>query len=202
MRINFYGGPGCGKSTTASRLFADLRASNVHSVELVHEYIKKWAYAKRVPKSFDQVYIFGQQLHAEDLIFQSGVHHLVTDSPLCMQPYYSKAYNVPVWNELLMIAKRFETVRPSLNIWLDRTGIPYQQNGRYESEEKAQERDREMQGFLQEHCIPFKIFKTADYDEIFKYVCGALNTPKKAKPKRQRKPVVFNPKDYEECMGT
>lgn len=202
MRINLFGGPGCGKSTLASKLFADLKAKQ-HSIELVHEYIKKWAYAKRVPKSFDQVYIFGQQLHAEDLIFQSGVRHLITDSPICMQPYYSKAYNFSMWGELMMIAKRYEAVHPSLNIFLDRTGVIYHQQGRYEDYDKALERDREMRAFLEEQAIPFVTMKTTDYESILEYVENALSQKtEKPRPKRKRKKVEFNPKDYEECMGT
>lgn len=207
MRICFYGGPGCGKSTIASKLFADLKSRN-YSVELVHEYIKKWAYLKRIPKSFDQVYIFGQQLYAEDLIYQSGVKHLVTDSPLCLQPFYSKVYNFPAWNELLMIAKRYETVHPSINIFLDREGLKYEQNGRYEGSDLALQRDRDMRQFLQEQCVPFVTFKTTDYESILDYVDIYMADPDikaenvvrkelKRQPK-QRKPRRFEDKvqDY------
>ena len=37
--INFFGGPGCGKSTTAAELFAKMKKAN-YKVELVHEVAK------------------------------------------------------------------------------------------------------------------------------------------------------------------
>lgn len=169
MRICLYGGPGCGKSSTAAKLYADLKSGD-HSVELVSEYIKTWAYQKRVPQSFDQVYIFGKQLHAEDLVFQSGVTHLVTDSPLLLQSFYAKTYDFPAWSELMLIAKRYESACPSLNIFLDRTGVGYRHEGRYESEGLAHERDASLKEFLKEQGVPFVAFKTLDYGSIFSYV--------------------------------
>jgi len=169
MRINLWGGAGCGKSTTAARLFADLKAKN-YSIELCAEYIKSWAYQKRVPKSFDQVYIFGKQLHAEDMTFQSGVEHLVTDSPLMMQIVYAQKYKLPVWDDLLEICDAFEEQHPSINIMLDRTGITYQQNGRYETLEQAEEIDRMMRGFLEKHTDKLHIVKARDYEYILELV--------------------------------
>lgn len=205
MRICFYGGPGCGKSTMASRIFADLKIRN-YSIELVHEYIKKWAYMKRVPKSFDQVYIFAQQLHSEDLIFQSGVEHIVTDSPLFMQPFYSKTYNFDFWDNLMLIARKYEEKQPSLNIFLERA-VEYQQNGRYENADQALDRDQKMREFLQEQEVPFVVFKPTDYDNILNYVDLHLSNPdaaaedqvkkelKKRQPRRKVKPEI---PDYEE----
>ena len=37
--INLFGGPGCGKSTTMARLFADLKARG-YNVEMVSEFAK------------------------------------------------------------------------------------------------------------------------------------------------------------------
>lgn len=206
MRINFYGGPGCGKSTIAAKIFSELKIRD-YSIELVHEYIKKWAYAKRVPKSFDQVYIFGQQMHAEDLVYQSGVQHLVTDSPLYMQPFYSKIYNFSAWGELMMIAKQYEKVHPSLNIFLDRA-VAYQQNGRYETPEMALDRDAKMREFLEQQCIPFVVFKPTEYTDILNYVELHLASPDtkaedevkkelKRKPRRRRRePEVVDYTEY------
>jgi len=169
MRINLWAGAGAGKSTLASWLFSQLKMKD-YSVELVHEYIKQWAYMKRVPKSFDQVYIFGKQLHAEDMVFQSGVEHLVTDSPLWMQIVYARKYNLPVWRELLEICRIFEERHPSVNILLDRSGITYQQNGRYETYDQAKEVDRLMHEFMAVHTSNFHIVKARDYEYILALV--------------------------------
>lgn len=61
MRINLYAGPGAGKSTTAAMQFAKLKIAG-HSIELVSEYVKAWAIAKRQVVGFDQIYLMGKQL--------------------------------------------------------------------------------------------------------------------------------------------
>jgi thymidylate kinase len=177
MRINLWGAPGSGKSTQASRLFADLKAKG-YNIELIGEYIKKWAYQKRIPQSFDQVYIFGQQVHAEDLIFQSGVEHLITDSPLLMQSFYSSVYQLPFSSQLLQLANLYEKVHSSLNIFLDSTGMPYQQKGRYETEEQSKERFHQMKEFLKINEIAYVTFSTLDYFSILNYIESFL-TPKR-----------------------
>lgn len=174
MRINLWAGAGAGKSTLASWLFSQLKMKD-YSVELVHEYIKSWAYQKRVPKSFDQVYIFGKQLHAEDMIFQSGVEHLVTDSPLWMQIVYAKRYKLPVWDDLLEICYAWEEEHPSINILLDRSGIQYQTAGRYETLEQARQVDNEMRQFMEDHIPNFHIVKAREYEYILALVEPVLN---------------------------
>ena len=167
MRICFWAGPCSGKSTIAAKLFADLKIKG-YSCELICEYIKQWAYLNRIPKSFDQCYIFGQQMHSEDLVFQCGVEHLITDSPLLMQPYYSK--NSVFYEDLLNIGKKYEFVHPSLNIFLNRTCIEYQPRGRWETADQAIKRDMEMLDYLNENQINYKVFKTTEYDKILSYV--------------------------------
>jgi hypothetical protein len=183
MRINLYAGAGCGKSTTASYVFSRLKQKN-YKVELVHEYIKKWAYENKQPKSFDQVYIFGKQLNAEDSLLQSGVEHLVTDSPILMQVFYSKKYGFPCWRQLMEIAKAFELAHPSLNIFLDREGLTYQQAGRYESESEAKVVDEEMHVYLDEYVGSYKVFKSKDLDQIIEYIDEVLsgNSPVESNP--------------------
>ena len=64
LHINFFGGPGVGKSTLAAQLFGYLKAKGF-DVELAQEFIKTWAYQRRELRSFDYVYTFAKQLHAE-----------------------------------------------------------------------------------------------------------------------------------------
>lgn len=147
MRICLYGGPGLGKSTLAAEIFAALKKEGLN-VELVREYIKNWAYLDRRPKSFEQTYIFAKQMHAEDLLLHSGVPHIVTDSPLYLQCYYSHKYNFPCWKELVGICTQFEREYPAFNIFLGREGIPYKEEGRWENYEQAVAVDKEMRDFV------------------------------------------------------
>jgi len=169
MRICLYAGACAGKSTVAKGLAYELGRKG-YRIELVGEYIKKWAYEKKVPKSFDQLYIFGKQVNAEDYLLQSGgVDHIVTDSPILMQAFYARKFEFPCWKQLLEIAQVFDATHPALNIFLDREGIPYVQDGRYEDEATARENDANMRLFLDEH-VDYVVMKSKDVPGIVEAV--------------------------------
>jgi adenylate kinase family enzyme len=89
-RICLFAGPGSGKSTLAAKIFAALKEQQIQ-VELINEYIKTWAYTGKVPKSYDQLYVFAKQLNSEDVILRH-VPLLITDSPLLLNSAYPLHY--------------------------------------------------------------------------------------------------------------
>jgi len=135
LRINFFGGPGVGKSTLAAQLFGWLKAENFDA-ELVQEFVKTWAYQQRQLKSFDHVFTFASQLHTEDLYLQSGVNMIVTDSPILLQVMYQYVRALPGQVEMRHIAESFEDQHPSINFLVDRQ-VEYKPQGRYETPEAA-----------------------------------------------------------------
>lgn len=165
MRINLYAGSCAGKSASAAKIYAELKARG-HNVELVREYIKDWAYQGRAVKGLDQVFICASQLHAEEFLLQHGVEHLVTDSPLLLQCFYAWKYQCPVWEQLVGIAKYFDSKYPAMNIFLDRTGVPFKQSGRYEDEAGALDNDRKMMEFLVWMEVSPRIVRTVDSHDI------------------------------------
>lgn len=174
MRISLFAGAGAGKSTLTSGLFYHLKCKG-YKIELVHEFIKQWAYEGKTPKSFDPVYIFAKQLRSEDSLLQSGVKHLITDSPIMMQMFYSKKYGFSCWKELLQIGKEFESKYPSTNIFLDRGDIPYQESGRYETEEVARNNDLEMKKYIEEFVGDYKVYKSTDLEGLLSFLCPILD---------------------------
>jgi hypothetical protein len=172
MRINFFSGPGAGKSVVAAKTFVELKIKG-YNVELAKEYIKTWAYKKLVPKSFDQYYIFGKQLHEEDVLLSNGVEHIVSDSPLLMQlSYMERSGNN--YLPLLEAIQEFEIKYPSFNIFLDRTGLPYRSIGRYENETQASEMDNRIKSLLNKHSIPYVEMKTLDFEAIMDSIISKL----------------------------
>lgn len=160
-RICLFGGPGCGKSTMAADVFVKLKKSG-YSIELINEYIKSWAYEKKQLQTFDQVYIFAKQQRLEDRVLRTGVNHIVTDSPLFLQCFYAAKHQSLCSNELLSIAKTFEQMYSSINVFVKRNQTPYQQQGRYETENQAIEIDFALKNFLNFLSIPFIEVDNAD----------------------------------------
>ena len=140
MRINFFAGPGTGKSTTAAWIFAELKKRGV-SVEYVTEYVKAWAYQKREVKQFDQVYLFAKQHHAEYQFLSHGVDHIVTDSPTFQSVIYAQKFTPELAPALAQMCEVYDQSYPSLNIFLTRGEKPYSQQGRYQTEDQAREWD-------------------------------------------------------------
>lgn len=171
MIINFYGAAGSGKSTTAFDICSKLRKLR-YNCDYAQEFIKTWAYEGRKCKSFDQLYIFANQIYTIDFLMQVGVNHVITDSPVLMQCVYTK--NSSIHNELLSIAKKFHSTYPTIDIFLDRKDIPYETRGRYETYEQALEMDKIMLKFLQNH-VDLIVADARDEENILGIILRNLN---------------------------
>lgn len=152
-RVNLYGGPGTGKSTTASDLFAEFKRKCVDGAvdvqfELIQEFVKEWAWEKRSPEGFDQVFIFANQQRKEEIPLRGGVHHVFTDSPLFLGAAYARKYHSKTFNALISLAELHEEKYPGLHIFLDRGDRPYVGKGRYEDAEKARKMDAYIRSLL------------------------------------------------------
>lgn len=86
--INFFGGPGTGKSTLAASLFAHMKKEK-HSVELITEFAKDLTWAARHNELRNQCYVFGKQLNRL-LNVHGQVDYIVTDSPILLSVIYNQ----------------------------------------------------------------------------------------------------------------
>jgi hypothetical protein len=171
-RICFFAGPGAGKSTLAARVFADLKIRG-YDVEHIPEFVKTWAYEGRKPESFDQLYLFAQQLHAEDLALRH-VHHVVTDSPVLLSPAYAKLYGFVGVEHLIQLAHLFDSQFPSINFFIERT-VAYQGKGRYQTFEEALEFDKLLKSFLRANLQrPLMPVRVDAYDDLMKFLVQML----------------------------
>lgn len=177
-RVSFFSGPGTGKTTTSSDVFARLKNRIIHNnldiqIELVQEYIKSWAWEGRKPKGYDQFYVCAKQLRREEIPLRNGVDLVVTDSPLLLQCAYARKYNCPYWQNLVAITEHFEKEYPSLNIFLDRGDRPYVAKGRYESHEQAKEMDNYILGVLNLYAN-YTVFPYDNLDNIESFVMANI----------------------------
>lgn len=171
MRINLFGGPGAGKTTTSSFAFGAMKDDG-RSVELAREFIKTWAYQKREVKPMDQITIFGRQFEEEYQYLSNGVKNVVTDSPVFLSYVYGKKY-VPHLNmhpHILGLVQAYNAEHESLNIFLDRGNKAYDPMGRWQSPEEAIELDKMIRRELEECGIPFVSFPFENREEIIKYI--------------------------------
>lgn len=152
--INFFSGSGTGKSTIAAALYAELKIRSAH-VELAREYIKKWAWEKRTPGKFDQIYIFGHQANEEGRLYEK-VDFIVSDSPLLLVPFYEQLLTKEniiepsVINYMKHAEKHGVTYH---NFWLERLDT-FDERGRYETLEQAKQIDKSLRKWLEERNVP------------------------------------------------
>lgn len=165
-RINLNAGAGCGKSTTAARLYGELSAEG-YQVEHISEFVKEWAFLKRNPVSFDQVYIFAKQIHREDVRLRY-VKQVIAECPILLSVVYAKYYGFKHWKEILNLVLKFEETFPSLNIILDRKGIEYDEKGRYQSLKESQDVDNLVMEMVYNYMPPssIHIMPAIDFESI------------------------------------
>lgn len=172
-RICLYGGPGSGKTTLAYKLAGALKERH-HDIHLVQEFIKLWAYQKRIPKSFERLTVFERQLSEEDT-WMPYVRAIITDSPILLSPIYSIYHKQNMCTEFLSITNEFEKNFPSLNFYLGRQ-FSYVQDGRYESEEEAKAVDRVIMDQMVQH-LPRETtyFEPLSFDQMIEIIELELN---------------------------
>jgi len=153
--VNFFGGPGCGKSTIAAGVFYQLKRK-MFNAELVTEFAKDLVWEKRKSALDCQPYIFGKQLHKiERLINQTDI--IVTDSPILLSVVYNKKYPESFTNSVVEIFNNMN----NLSYFIDRNENKYDSVGREQTIEEAVEIDNRIKNFLD--------YKNVKYQNIIKH---------------------------------
>lgn len=147
--INLFGGPGCGKSTIAAELFAILKKQG-YEVELVTEYAKDKVWEESYKTLENQIYVFAKQLHRMWRL-KDKVQFIITDSPLPLSIIYDRDKNKDLKNLIMPTFNSFDNI----NIVINRSTV-YNQNGRYQNEEQANELDNQIRELLFSNYIPFQ----------------------------------------------
>jgi nucleoside-triphosphatase THEP1 len=144
--INLFAGPGVGKSTTAAKVFAELKMKNVNC-EMALEFAKDKVWEESFRTMDDQIYIFGKQFHRIWRL-KDKVDVIICDSPLPISIVYDKE-NSEVFHKLIMEQfNKFE----NYNFFLER-GVEYQKEGRVQTEEEAKKVDKIVKDVLEKYKI-------------------------------------------------
>lgn len=113
--------------------------------------------------------MFAKQMHKEDTYLKNGADYIVSDSPILMIGAYATRNGDSYAEDLINLAKKFNAVYPSVNIFLDRTGVPYKQEGRYEDYAEAVRTDHIIQGVVAANAGMI-VMMTKNRQDILDYV--------------------------------
>ena len=174
--INLFGGPGCGKSTTMARLFADLKSQGMN-VEMVSEFAKDLVYELRQETMKDELYIFAKQHHRMFRV-NGKVDIIITDRPLLLTNIYVSLYlpkDEYSINLRKLVRSTFKTFN-NINIVLDRTGIEYKgDEARLQSLKESEEIDEMTKDELNVSNEEYYTIQTNDYEKILEVVLSEIN---------------------------
>jgi len=146
--VNFFAGPGTGKSTTSAAVFSELKWKGINC-EIVTEYAKDVVWEGSNKKLENQIYVFGKQLHRIWRL-KDQVDVILTDSPILFSIIYDKEKNEIFKNLVLQEFNRFNNI----NIFLNRKKA-YVKTGRLQTEMEARELDIDIKNLLNDNEIPY-----------------------------------------------
>lgn len=174
--INFFGGPGIGKSTQASGLFTEMKKNHI-SVEYTYEFPKEVAWEGNISQLRDQFFITANQ-HRNISRLYGKVDYIIVDSPIILGCFYEQRYGEGypasfygksgLSKFLWSLFKQYENI----NIVLKRNDETYDPNGRIQDLQEAQEIDEDIRQTLLVNNIPFVEFNvdTNTAVDIFNYI--------------------------------
>ena len=175
--INFFGGPGIGKSTQSAGLFTEMKKHHM-DVELTYEFPKIVAWEENYSAVKDQFYITANQ-HRNISRLYGKVKYIIVDSPIILgmvyKDRYSKEPEYPAMfydesfdNFVIGLFKKYN----SLNILLTRNDETYDENGRFQNLQESKIIDNDIKQKLLSNDLPFVEF-SVDTDtplEIYRYL--------------------------------
>lgn len=145
--VNFFAGPGSGKSTTAAGVFSLLKLHGINC-EYVPEFAKDLTWENRYKTLENQIYVFAKQQHRIWRL-RGEVDVVITDAPLIQGLVYTND-NPSLTQIVMQQYNEFDNI----NFFLDRTK-KYNPKGRSHTENEAIELDNKIIHALLVNDIPF-----------------------------------------------
>ena len=155
VNINFFGGPGTGKSTTSAGVFHEMKKAG-YSVEIVTEYAKDLVYSKDYFKLKDQLMILANQSHPWFKL-EKQVEYTVNDGPFLLGlVYLQENPHMPMHEFKAFLLKMWHSYN-HINIFIERDieAHEYQEYGREQTLVEAIEKDNEIKEVLDQNGIPY-----------------------------------------------
>ena len=161
--INFWGGPGIGKSALAKGVSAALNFDGIEN-ELVTEFAKDTVHQGNLQTLEKQYYVIANQTYRQWLLDGKYVS-ATTDSPIPLGIFYGDASDT--FKQAFL--EEFNSYW-NYNILIKRNNEIFTQNGRIQNKEESINLDNNMKYFLIDNNIPHVIVKHEGWDTVFKLV--------------------------------
>jgi len=161
--VNILAGSGCGKSSLAWDVSAELKWMGGINVEYVQEYVKHHLYEGRMNIFKDQDYIFGKQKYGIKRLVDCGkLDVIVTDSPILLSAYYNTIFaiknSLPIDEDFNKnVLNNFNKFN-NLNYFLERVK-PFNEVGRFQTAEEAKQDDIQLRKMLDDYGVKYTNIK-------------------------------------------
>lgn len=163
--INLFGASGAGKSTTAAKVFANLKDLG-YNVELVREYVKEHVWQGGNPVALGQFFVCAEQFRREWAL-DGKVDFVVTDSPWRLAPMYAEVYpDGTSWDK--HFTKAYDEItkhRVEINVFVTRSK-PYNPAGRVQTAAESNALAARFHKMLEEDGIDLLEVESNDADII------------------------------------
>lgn len=169
--VNFYAGPGCGKTTAALELTAALKKAG-YNVEYVSEYAKELVLEKRFDELQNQQRVTDEQYHRLDRL-RGSVDMIVTDSPVLLGLIYGEGKIDAEYSE--KIRQYYDSFENFDMLMVRNRSGGYQTEGRLETEQEAIARDVQIETMLKKQNIFFGRYKRDDIEKTVERITQTYN---------------------------
>ena len=150
--INLFAGPGCGKTTVAAEVFAEMKKARINC-EYVPEKAKELTWADRHDDLACQPAVFGSQLNRLWRL-RNKVDIVVTDSPILLSMVYAEGWPASFHQSIVDIHNTTPWENWNYLLLRDRSG--YQTEGRTQTIDESISIDGKLSSLLTGHNIDFK----------------------------------------------
>lgn len=169
--VNFYAGPGCGKTTAALELTAALKKAG-YNVEYVSEYAKELVLEKRFDELQNQQSVTDEQYHRLDRL-RGSVDMIVTDSPVLLGLIYGEGKIDAEYSE--QIRQYYDSFENFDMLMVRNRSTGYQTEGRLETEQEAIVRDAQIETMLKKQGVFFGRYKRDDIAKTVERITQTYN---------------------------